>query len=318
MSEKKLFDLRNVVTTVNDAITKEYLFSMIGALFVTFLWSSSFVIIKIGFAELSPLVFSGLRYSIASIVLLTIVIMRKKYRSAAKRQSVRWWVVIALYGVVFVAITQGAQFLGLYLLPAIMVSMLLNLTPLLVIFFSVFLKEVPSIKQLLMLSVAFIGVYLYFFPFTIVGFKFLGLVIMLVGVVANALSAILGRSINRQKETPPVVITGISMGIGSMLLLGLGIIVEGVPILSFGSIVTVLWLSVVNTALAFTLWNRAMQHLRAIDISIINSTMLPQIAILSMLFLGEFPSLFEWMGLSLVIVGVALVQLDQMRKIEKN
>ena len=40
------------------------------ALLVTFLWSSSFVIIKIGLEEIPPLVFAGARYFIAFLVLL--------------------------------------------------------------------------------------------------------------------------------------------------------------------------------------------------------------------------------------------------------
>jgi drug/metabolite transporter (DMT)-like permease len=50
---------------------------------------------------------------------------------------------------------------------------------------------------------------------------------------------------------------------------------------------TVLWLAVVNSAIAFTLWNRILRTLTAMDPSIINNTMLFQITLLAWVFLGE-------------------------------
>ncbi|MHA1772495.1 MAG: hypothetical protein ACTSYL_12645 [Candidatus Thorarchaeota archaeon] len=41
--------------------------------------------------------------------------------------------------------------------------------------------------------------------------------------------------------------------------------------------------------------------LRAVDISLINSKMLPQIVFLSMIFLGEMPELLDWAGLVMII-----------------
>ena len=49
----------------------------------------------------------------------------------------------------------------------------------------------------------------------------------------------------------------------------------------------VIWLAVVNTAFAFTLWNHTLRTLSAVESSIINNTMLVQIALLAWAFLGE-------------------------------
>jgi EamA-like transporter family. len=46
-------------------------------------------------------------------------------------------------------------------------------------------------------------------------------------------------------------------------------------------------MAIANTALAFTLWNRTLQVLTAVESSILNSLMMPQIAILAFVFLGE-------------------------------
>ena len=40
------------------------------ALLVTFLWSTSWVLIKFGLGEIPPLLFAGLRYGLAALILL--------------------------------------------------------------------------------------------------------------------------------------------------------------------------------------------------------------------------------------------------------
>jgi drug/metabolite transporter (DMT)-like permease len=65
----------------------------------------------------------------------------------------------------------------------------------------------------------------------------------------------------------------------------------------------------VNTAFAFTLWNRSLRHLTATESSVINNTMMIQIALLAWLVLGEALSLREAFGLAVAAVGVLVVQL---------
>ena len=64
-----------------------------------------------------------------------------------------------------------------------------------------------------------------------------------------------------------------------------------------------------RTALAFTLWNRTLRVLTAVESSIINSTMLIWIPLLAVAFLGETLSTKEAAGLALVGAGTVLVQL---------
>lgn len=76
----------------------------------------------------------------------------------------------------------------------------------------------------------------------------------------------------------------------------------------------IFWLAVVNTAIAFTLWNKSLQTLIAVESSIINSTMLPQIAILAWVFLGEALNLRQILGLGLVTIGIIIVQVLRGKK----
>jgi len=136
-------------------------------------------------------------------------------------------------------------------------------------------------------------------------------------VLANSSSSVLGRDINRSGKVNPLVVTVISMGIGSIVLLAAGIIVQGLPPISTQNLLYLLWLAVINTALAFMIWNYTLRTLTAMESSIINGTMLIQIAILGWIFLGEGISLQEIIGMAVAAVGAVLLQLRVRKKIAR-
>lgn len=286
-----------------------HLSAILLALLMTFLWSTSFVIIKIGLKEIPPLTFAGLRYSIAFFCLLPFLFTKNNI-TIVKNLRKKDWIRLILLGVLFYAFTQGTLFIGLSLLPAITVSLWLNLTPLIVAVMAIFLiNEFPTKLQWTGVVFFVIGISTYFYPVSLNEDQLLGLVVMTVGVFANSSSAVLGRSINRKGNINPVVVTVISIGIGSVILLTVGIIVRGFPSISFENTLYLLWLAIINTALAFTIWNYTLRTLTAMESSIINGTMLIQIAVLAWIFLGESITLKELSGMLIAAIGAILVQL---------
>lgn len=279
------------------------------ALLVTFLWSTSFVIIKLGLKEIPPLTFAGLRYSIAFICLFPFI-FTKKNKAVIKSLDKRDWINLILLGILFYAFTQGTQFIGLSLLPAVTVSLWLNFTPLVVAVAAIFfIKEIPTKLQWAGVVLFIAGILTYFYPVALSDNQSLGLIVMTIGVFANASSAILGRSVNRKGNINPLVVTVISMGIGSFILLITGVTVQGFPSISFENIIYLLWLAIINTALAFTIWNHTLRTLTAMESSIINGTMLIQIAVLAWVFLGESITFKEVIGMLIAAVGAIFVQL---------
>jgi len=282
--------------------------SVLIALFVTFLWSTSWVLIKVGLVDIPALPFAGLRYFLASVILLFYMIVTKKMYlivSLTRQQ----WKTLLIYGFVLITLTQGAQFLALSMLPAVTVSLFLNLSPIFVLFLGFFiLKEKINRVQLLGIGLFLCGLVVYFYKVEIIG-DLLGISIAIFGVFVNAGAAVFGRSINAKKDIDPIVITVIITGFGSIFLLLGGIALQGMPILNVQGWLIVLWLALVNTAFAFTLWNVALRELKAVEANTINNTMLIQIALLAAIFLNESISLRQWLAIAVVAVGVWLVQL---------
>ena len=281
------------------------------ALFVTFLWSTSWVLIKIGLqTDLPAVTFAGLRYTIAFLCLLPLVLINPKHRKAIRSFSHASWLQLLLLGFLFYSITQGAQYISLEFLPAATLSLLLNFSPIFVALGSGLInKEPPSIVHWGGILFSTIGAMVYFFPLEIQPGQVLGLAIGFVCVLANAGSSLVGRQVNQKRGLSPILVTVISMGFGGLLLLVIGLTTQGIEKLSITHWLIVTWLAIVNTAVAFTWWNNSLRILTAVESSILNSTMLPQIAILAWLFLDEPLNGREIIGIILVSVGALVVQL---------
>jgi drug/metabolite transporter (DMT)-like permease len=281
------------------------------ALFVTFLWSTSWVLIKIGLEDVPSLTFAGLRYAIAFVFLVPLVMARPATRASLRAMHASDWRRLAVLGLLLYTVTQGSQFVGIDLLPNVnTVSLILSFTPVAVALMGMpMLGERPTSRQWAGIAAYLAGAGLYLWPTSFRAVHMLGLAVVLAGLAANAGSAVLGRAVNREVRLHPMVVTVASMGIGATALLTLGWALQGIPALPLEIWGIILWLAVVNTAFAFTLWNRTLRHLSAVESSVVNNTMLVQIAILAWLFLGQRLDVREASGLLLAALGVLVVQL---------
>jgi drug/metabolite transporter (DMT)-like permease len=281
------------------------------ALFVTFLWSTSWVLVKIGLQSNLPAVtFAGMRYTLAFLSLLPFVIFNQSHRTILRSIPGRSWLELAVLGLLFYTLTQGAQFVGLSFLPAATLTLLLNFSPVIVALFgSLRGTEPATVAQWVGIFISVAGVLIYFLPQALPATQVLGLIAGLVALVANSVSSMFGRYVNSQSQLPPIVVTTVSMGVGGFLMLLAGSLTQGWGKLDLSNWLIIMWLAIVNTAFAFTLWNRTLQTLTAVESSIINNTMLPQIAILAWIFLDEQVGIRQIIGLCLVVAGTLIVQI---------
>jgi drug/metabolite transporter (DMT)-like permease len=267
------------------------------------------VLIKIGLADIPALVFAGLRYCLAFVCLLPFA-LRPAGRLALRGLTRGQWLLLAFYGLAFYAVVQGAQFVGLAYLPAATVSLVLNFTSVIVALMGLaWLGERPRGLGWFGIALSALGGLIFFYPAALSGVQSFGLVVVIFGMLANAGSSVLGRHINLRENIPPLQVTTVSMGVGGALLLLAGLASQGLTALAPVHWAIIAWLALVNTAFAFTLWNHTLRTLAAMESSIINNTMLIQIALLAWIFLGEGLSAQKWLAMLLAGLGTVLVQL---------
>ncbi len=284
--------------------------SILIAVFVVFLWATSWVFIKIGLDEIPALTFAGLRYTLAFLVLIPVLYFNPGRSSLLSQVKGNWRRLFSL-GLLLYAATQGAVFLALSYLPAVTVNLLWSFSTVTVALFGAYwLAERPNLFQWAGIALASLGAVIYFYPVEFRQGQLLGIVIAIIGIVANAGAVILGRQVNRSREVHPLVVTVFSMGFGSIVLLAAGLWLQGLPPITLRNWGIIVWLAVVNTALAFTLWNHTLRTLSATESSIINGTMLIWIPILAVTFLGESIEGKEILGLVIAGAGTLIVQLQ--------
>jgi drug/metabolite transporter (DMT)-like permease len=288
--------------------------AMLQAFLVTFLWATSWVLIKIGLEDIPALPFAGLRYSLGFVCLLPLLLVPAR-RKRLRHIPAHMWGLLVILGILYYTITQGTQFVGLAYLPAITVNMVLSFTSVIVGLMGIrLLGERPGGWQWAGVGIYLLGALAYFYPLKIPAAEVVGYVAVTLGLLANASSSVLGRSVNRQGAVGPIEVTVITMGIGSIGLLVGGVLTQGLPPLSVRSWLLIAYLAVVNTAFAFTLWNHTLRVLPAMESSVINGTLMIQIPILAVIFLHETVSLLQGVGIALAVVGTLAVQLGGERR----
>jgi len=180
-----------------------------------------------------------------------------------------------------------------------------------------FLNERPSTVQFIGITLTLSGVFVFFYDALVDVGMMTGVIITLISGVGWALYMIISRHCLRENNESVITLTSISMLIGAFMLLGATSITGNIVNVSFNGWMIILWLSIVNTAVAFSLWNHALKTLKAVEQSILQNSMLIQISILAFFFLQEPINTQKILGMTIVFVGVLIVQL-RIRKDKGN
>lgn len=93
--------------------------ALLEAVVVTFLWSSSYVLVKFGLRWMTPLTLVALRYIVASLILLAAALVRGETAPLGEPGVLLRLGFLGLSGI---AVGQGLQVLGLFHLPAVTVT----------------------------------------------------------------------------------------------------------------------------------------------------------------------------------------------------
>jgi drug/metabolite transporter (DMT)-like permease len=280
------------------------------AVFVTILWSSSYVIIKWGLEEIPPLYFATLRYLLAFgvLVLVDLLLPRRSTSASASIGASRRTLLLA--GVCGYTIAQGFQYVGLFYLPAVSTAFILTFNPIFVLVIGVaFLREGAGRRELGGLLIAVAGAFVFFYGRLSLQGEWAGALITIVSGVGWAGYVIFVRALQRERRMDSLRLTSVTMGIGVAGLVLLSLLSGSYSPLSLKDLAFIVWLATANTALAFFLWNWALASIPAYHLTVLQNVMLVEIAFFSLAFLGEILTSLMIVGMALVLVGVAVVQL---------
>ena len=280
--------------------------AILAALVVSLIWSSTFVIVKIGLESMGPLTIAGLRYFLGFVILLPFLVIQ---RTPLGMIDSRLWLRLTLIGISSYTLGNGALFWGLKYIPATTGSLLMSLIPLLVLGgAALLLKEIPTAWQILGVILSLAGSVIFFSG----GFQSgepQGLIIMAVGLVGFTAFSILGRGIAREGTLDTLTLTAMPLLIGGFTTLVAALTVEGLPVFDRKSLLIVLWLALVNTAVGYWIYNHALRRLTALEMNVIMNLTPFLTALLSWIVLGETLVGIQYLGMLVIVGGVVIVQL---------
>lgn len=284
------------------------------AFLVTVLWSSSYVLIKWGLADIPPLFFATVRYALAFAILLALDLARRTKGTGNVYTDRKQAILLVIAGLSGYTIAQGFQYVGLFYLPAVTTSFLLNFTPIFVLLIGWgTLNEKPSGIQISGLVIALAGAYLFFYERISWQGEWQGVAVVLVSGLGWAAYVIIIRRFQVTKALSSLRLTTVTMGVGVAGMLVLSAATEEIVPLTLNLALVVIWLAIVNTALAFFLWNWVLKSLPSYELTMVQNLMLIEIALFAFVFLQETITPLMVIGMALVLGGVLAVQLRSRR-----
>lgn len=264
------------------------------------IWGSLYVAAKSVMAEIPSTAVLASRYAIAVVALY--FVMRKRGFKKIKKEHRKM-----LFAVGFVGYFCGIAFqlLGTDLIDASLASLINSLNPVVIpIIAAIFLKERLNAKTAVSIILSVIGIYI------ILGIggggSFWGIVINILSLLFWSASCCMVRGISQDYD--PIQITLYAMAIALCFATPTAIYEVAVTPchLSWGGLMSLLYIGLVCTALSHVFWNRSLKILPATTCSLFYPIQPLTSAVMAMLFLGESLSVSFIIGAVLICISMVI------------
>lgn len=281
------------------------------ALFVTLatLFGVAFVAIKAGLAVVPPLFFASLRFTVAAPLLLLFVAWYYDEWLPQNRGDLTG---IAVGSVVLVAATNGLLFFGQQTVTPAAASVLFALNPILAPAFAfVLLDNRLDPVDVSGILLGLLGVVILVDPAenALTLGSTAGIVALFFGAASNALGTVLLQRVGPSLDSVPL--TAWSMGVGSLLLVGLSVGVgeslSGIPVDS-SLLFAVLFLGIPSTAVAYPIFFTLVRRIGPVRTNLMSYVVPVVAALVGWVVLSEPVTLSTVAGFVVIITGVVLLE----------
>lgn len=274
-----------------------------------FIWGSTWLAIKIGLEFLPPFLFAGIRFATATAGLLLLAKMLHA-RLPKNRSS---WNVMLLLGIFQISLPYGLVFWAEQYISSGLSAVLFATMPFFVVIFAhVMVDEKLTRSKIAGVIVAFIGLILIFwkdlvFPQSLSGnLQFYGSLAVVGSSVSGALANVVGKQ--HAEEIDPAANVLVQSLTGAVALGALGVVTEGHASLVFTptSVIAILYLGIVGSALAFVGMYWLLKKTTATNVSLITFVTPILAVVLGWIVLGEVLDPDVGLGAMLILAGIYL------------
>jgi len=271
------------------------------------IWGSTWLGIKIGLEDFPPFLSAGVRFVIASVVLFLIAKVQKARFPKDPSTCFRICVTaIFMYVATYILVYWGAQYISSGL-----ASVLFSTHPFFVALFahSILPAERFTFAKGMGLLLGVAGVLMIFSEKLGLGpdLAFWGMVALVVSAATSGYASVLVK--RYLTELSPIVLTSMQMALAALIIISLGFLTEEVRAMRFtpSSVGSLLYLSLVGSALAFSLYYWLLRRMEATRLSLM-AFVTPVVALfLGWATYGETINARTLLGAALVFVGIYIV-----------
>jgi len=218
-----------------------------------------------------------------------------------------WWWRILLLGSLNIGLFQALLFIAAYRLPGGVAATAGSIQPLLVVWFSwIILHEKPSKLSIVAAIAGLVGVGLLVLS-PAARLDSVGIAAAIAGAATMGLGTVLGKRWKR--PVPLLVFTAWQLAVGGIVLLPIALTFEE-PItqLSTTNLLGFVYLGIVGTGLAYALWFRGIDKLKASAVSSLG-LMSPVVAtLIGFVFLHQTLTPIQLIGMAIVLISVLVGQ----------
>lgn len=272
------------------------------------IWGSTWLFIKLGLADLPPLTFAGIRFVIACAILFPLIRLRKIRLPRARND----WILLAVSGILSFGFNYGLVFWGEQYISSGLAALLQATLPAFGLVFAHLHLPGERLSWAKMggvvLGVCGVGV-VFSNQLQVSGTRALaGCVALILSAMFAAYSNVLVKKFG--KHLDPAVLAAGQMFFGLLLLLGVGIPLEGNPLRFHWSAmawIALVYLAVVGSVIAFLLYYWLVQHMDVTK-SMLIALVTPVVAVvLGMIVLDEEISWRTLAGGAMIMAGIAFI-----------
>ena len=279
------------------------------------IWGSTWLFIKLGLADLPPLTFAGIRFVIACAILFLIIRVRHIQLPRARAD----WILLAITGTLSFGLNYGLIFWGEQYISSGLTSLLQATIPAFGLVFAHFHLpgERLSWSKIAGVVLGVFGVGVVFSnQLAVAGSRALaGCVALILSSMFVAYSNVLVKKYG--KNLNPAILASCQMIFGLLLLLGVGIPLEGNPLRLHWTpmaLIALFYLAVVGSVIAFLLY-----YWLVLNMDVTKSMMIalvtPVIAVLlGMLVLDEQIGWRTLAGGAMIMLGIAFIVVRRAKK----
>jgi drug/metabolite transporter (DMT)-like permease len=273
------------------------------------IWGSTWVAIKLGLEGVPPFLGAGLRFSLAALVLAALAARRPKLPPMTRDDKIA----IRSCGLVSFTLSYACVYWAEQYISSGLTAILFSTMPLIVALLSRFWTKAETLtgRKVGGILIAMGGTAILFWPGR--GVSRAELLGMACGLASAAAAAVNLVTLKRHsRHTDIYRLNGWGMAIGGACLLALSLATESYAALVWTpqNVLAIVYLAVLGSVAAFLSYTYLVKHMDATPLSLI-SLIFPLVAVLlGWLILAETPTASTWLGMAVVLAGVAVASLS--------